>query len=107
MDALVKTVLAADKAKQRKLAALLATTALPRRAIAKDDVDDDPLLPALTVARMCGVVRRTLSRWVADPELGFPAPVLIRDRWYFRRSEIEAFRATRARRTTQREAEVR
>ena len=43
MGALTKTVLAeADrKAKQRKLAALLATTAPPRRTMAKDEDGDE------------------------------------------------------------------
>jgi predicted DNA-binding transcriptional regulator AlpA len=58
----------------------------------------DPLLSAKRVAEeLFGVSRRTLARWVASKELGFPPPVLIRDRWYFYESELEAFRAARAR----------
>jgi hypothetical protein len=38
-----------------------------------------------------GVVDRTLDRWVADPRLKFPRPVIINKRRYFRLSELEAW----------------
>lgn len=33
----------------------------------------------------------TRWRWSKDPELGFPKPLKIKNRLYYRRSDIEAF----------------
>ena len=53
--------------------------------------DDRPRLPATAVCKHFGIVRRTLTRWVDDDELNFPAPVVINGRWYFVVREIEDF----------------
>jgi hypothetical protein len=39
---------------------------------------------------------RSLSRWDADPALGFPPPIWIRDRKYRRISELEKWERKRA-----------
>jgi hypothetical protein len=48
------------------------------------------LVAAGTVAGECNVVRRTIGRWFLNPAVGFPAPIQINRRLYFRRHEIEA-----------------
>ena len=53
------------------------------------------LVPAPTVATECHVTRRTVGRWLLDENLGFPAPVEINRRLYFRRSELEAWKLSR------------
>lgn len=40
---------------------------------------------------------RTLDRWVADPRIGFPRPIYIAKRRYFREQEIADFKARKAR----------
>jgi len=39
----------------------------------------------------------TLWRWLRDPELGFPRPLVINGRRYWRESEIKAWLASRPR----------
>jgi hypothetical protein len=34
---------------------------------------------------------QTRRRWSKDPELGFPKPIKIKNRLFYRKSEIEAF----------------
>ncbi|MGB8898975.1 MAG: helix-turn-helix domain-containing protein [Methylocella sp.] len=53
------------------------------------------LLPAATVAAEFHVTRRTVGRWLLDDKLGFPTPVEINKRLYFRRSELEAWKLSR------------
>lgn len=40
---------------------------------------------------------RTLDRWLADPRVGFPRPVMIQTRRYFLEREISDFIARKAR----------
>jgi predicted DNA-binding transcriptional regulator AlpA len=47
-------------------------------------------------ARYGGVTARTIDRWIADPKLGFPRPVMINTRRYFVLAEVEAFERARA-----------
>jgi predicted DNA-binding transcriptional regulator AlpA len=58
------------------------------------------LIPAPAVASELGVTRRTLGRWLIDLNLGFPRPIEINCRLYFRRAELEAWKAGRLRRAT-------
>ena len=51
------------------------------------------LTPAHKVADQFGVTRRTLSRWIVDPELDFPQPFAINKRLYFRQREVDAWKA--------------
>ena len=41
--------------------------------------------------RYNGMCARTITRWVEDPRLGFPQPLIMNDRWFFRESELESF----------------
>jgi hypothetical protein len=60
---------------------------------------DDPacLVPATIVAGEFGISRRNLGRWFKEPKLEFPIPVQINKRLYFKRSELEAWKASRVR----------
>lgn len=53
----------------------------------------DPLelMPDPQVARVLGVSLRTLARWDANPELGFPLPTVINRRKFRRRVELDAW----------------
>ncbi len=49
-------------------------------------------LPSEAVCARYGVVRRTLYRWMDDPDLGFPAPaVTLRGRHYFDEDALAAW----------------
>jgi predicted DNA-binding transcriptional regulator AlpA len=43
-----------------------------------------------------GVVPRTVDRWLADADLGFPKPLVINGRRYWALSEIEQWEHARA-----------
>ncbi len=47
------------------------------------DINTGPLVPARDVLKRYGVVGRTLDRWLANPALGFPRPLVINRRRYF------------------------
>jgi hypothetical protein len=53
------------------------------------------LVPAVTAARELHVTRRTVGRWMLDPTVGFPPPVEINTRLYFRRDELESWKLSR------------
>lgn len=55
------------------------------------------LIPKPDLAREFGVASRTLSRWLADADVDFPRPVIIRNRNYFDRSAVELWKAARLR----------
>lgn len=38
-----------------------------------------------------GISDSTIRRWVKDDGLSFPRPLVRRNRWYFRLSELEAW----------------
>jgi predicted DNA-binding transcriptional regulator AlpA len=54
------------------------------------------LVPAVTVASEFHTTRRTIGRWFVTPAMNFPQPISINSRLYFRRSEIEAWKLSRA-----------
>jgi predicted DNA-binding transcriptional regulator AlpA len=60
---------------------------------------DGVLLPARMVFDRYDIVDRTLDRWLLQPDLEFPRPVIINKRRYFRRQEIEAWERARAKKT--------
>jgi hypothetical protein len=64
----------------------------------------DDLIPDPKVAQRYAVSTRTLPRWDARPDLGFPAPIVICGRKYRRRSELEAFERARVAETTKQSA---
>lgn len=51
----------------------------------------DILLPAVKVLERYGVSQMSLWRWERDPKLGFPCPVRIARRRYFRLSDLLEF----------------
>jgi hypothetical protein len=53
------------------------------------------LVPAVTAARECHVTRRTIGRWLTLPAVSFPPPVEINTRLYFRRDQLENWKASR------------
>jgi hypothetical protein len=55
-------------------------------------------LPSRLVWTRFGISERTLERWVADPLLKFPKPMLIRRRRYYFLDEIEEWERAEARR---------
>jgi hypothetical protein len=60
-----------------------------------DDTPDD-LIPDGDVARdRYHIHPKTLGRWDNDPDLGFPAPVIINGRKYRFRRQLEAFERAR------------
>jgi MerR HTH family regulatory protein len=66
------------------------------RRRAQDGDDDRPLMTSRHVCERFGVTPRTLHRWDRDPELGFPKPIVINGRKYWRRRDIEDFELLRS-----------
>lgn len=48
------------------------------------DTAYDALLRARQTMKRYGIADRTLDRWLADPKLGFPRPLVIKTKRYFR-----------------------
>ena len=57
------------------------------------------LLPARQIWEHFGICSRTLSRWLAQGDLGFPRPIFVNGRRYWRLAEIEAWDHARPRGT--------
>jgi len=57
--------------------------------------ESSELIPAPALAQEFRVTRRTLGRWFTNEKLGFPKPVEINTRLYFKRADIEAWKMTR------------
>jgi predicted DNA-binding transcriptional regulator AlpA len=53
------------------------------------------LLPTRAVMERYQVSDRSIDRWVADPNLGFPQPLKINRKRFFYEHELDAFDATR------------
>jgi predicted DNA-binding transcriptional regulator AlpA len=54
------------------------------------------MLPARQVWTRYGVSDRTIDRWLARADLGFPKPVEINRRRYWKLADIEAWERSRA-----------
>ena len=54
------------------------------------------LLPARAVWSRYGVCSRTIDRWLGDPELKFPKPVVILKRRYWEAAKLEEWERQRA-----------
>jgi hypothetical protein len=65
-----------------------------------DDTNDDALLPARKTEQRYDIADRTLDRWLADERLGFPRPVIINRRRYFRIRELQEWERHRAARAS-------
>ena len=53
-------------------------------------------LPGPQVSRRYGIDQRSLHRWRNDPELNFPAAMIVHGRTFFALDELEAWEKTRA-----------
>jgi predicted DNA-binding transcriptional regulator AlpA len=62
------------------------------------------LIPKPNLARELGVSSRTLSRWLDDESIGFPKPIVIRQRNYFDRASVDGWKADRLRASVRTEA---
>ena len=56
----------------------------------------DGLLPTPSVCERYQVVSRTIERWLDDEALGFPRPLIINRRRYFRVAELEQWERAQA-----------
>ena len=56
---------------------------------------DKAYLPASQVRARYGVSDMSIWRWLRDEALGFPVPIRIHNRRYWRRAELEAWEASR------------
>lgn len=61
--------------------------------------DDGPLVPTRLVCDRYHVSDRTIDRWISKPELGFPQPIIINKRRYFREQQLQLWERSRARKT--------
>jgi predicted DNA-binding transcriptional regulator AlpA len=57
-------------------------------------------LPTRLVLTRYAIVDRTLDRWLADPGLMFPRPLMIKGRRYFFLDEIEEWERVQARKNS-------
>jgi hypothetical protein len=62
-----------------------------------NDDDNSPLLPARDVLKRYGIVDRTLDRWLGNPELDFPRPLVVNNRRYFRERALVLWERQQAR----------
>jgi hypothetical protein len=53
-------------------------------------------LPTVQVAKRFSVVVRTVERWLQDPNLNFPKPIVVNKRRYWRLEELERWERSRA-----------
>ena len=56
----------------------------------------EDLLPAAHLLARYRVSDMTLFRWLKDPKLGFPQPIRINGRRYWRLTDLQAFEARQA-----------
>jgi predicted DNA-binding transcriptional regulator AlpA len=56
----------------------------------------EKLLPGKKVRERYGVSDQTIWRWLHDPKSGFPKPVRIQGRRYWRLEQLLAFEAARS-----------
>lgn len=59
------------------------------------DANQTKLLKQADVCRVIGVSKPTLSRWLREDRVGFPMPLFIGSRRFWRAADIEAFVASR------------
>ena len=55
----------------------------------------DQMMSSGAIAREFGVHVRTIDNWQGRDGLGFPSPVVINGRRYWKRSDIEAWKQSR------------
>jgi predicted DNA-binding transcriptional regulator AlpA len=82
----------------QRVVALAATTKQDEATMNQSiSAETGAMIPKPNLARELGVSSRTLSRWLADATVEFPRPVAIRNRLYFARASVEAWKAARLR----------
>ena len=65
-------------------------------AVTVDPSTGDPFVPITPdVSAEFGKNSRTIKRWIANPDLGFPRPVRINGRLYVSRRALEAWKAAK------------
>jgi predicted DNA-binding transcriptional regulator AlpA len=57
---------------------------------------DDRRVGAQYVAQLLGVSVRTLDRWLKNPEIGLPRPIVINSYRYWSLAKVRAWEACRA-----------
>lgn len=84
----------------RRQRAKLSVTTLPHQRFGdRSDGDGNGdrrgrrLLQTRDLLRRYSIVDRTLDRWLADPRLNFPKPMIVNRRRYWSESEVDAFDA--------------
>ncbi len=60
------------------------------------ETSSDDRLPAAAVLRRYRIVDRTLKRWLDNPSLNFPRPLVVNGRRYFKLGELEQWERSRA-----------
>lgn len=60
------------------------------------NTDGERLLPIRQLLSRYSVSDRTIDRWLADPRVGFPQPIVIQRRRFWRLADIEQFERSRA-----------
>jgi hypothetical protein len=62
------------------------------RALTVDAASGETLVPISDIAKEFCRCARTVKRWIADPEIGFPAPIRLNNRLYVNRTALEGFK---------------
>jgi predicted DNA-binding transcriptional regulator AlpA len=70
---------------------------MPEEAGSTSAAAEDVLLPTRKVWERYGVVDRTLYRWLNDIAMGFPEPIIINRKMFFRLSELVTWERARVR----------
>jgi hypothetical protein len=60
------------------------------------EASSDERLPAAAVLRRYKIVDRTLKRWLDNPSLDFPRPLVVNGRRYFRAADLDQWERSRA-----------
>ena len=59
-------------------------------------IENEIRLPTRLVMQRYNVADRTIDRWISDPKVGFPKPLVVNRRRYFRLRELEQWERRRA-----------
>jgi predicted DNA-binding transcriptional regulator AlpA len=59
-------------------------------------MQDKRYLSLRNICERYSITRMTVHRWIKNPGTGFPQPMVINSRNYFRTDEIEAWERSRA-----------
>jgi len=62
------------------------------RTLTVDAASGETLVPITDIAKEFCRCARTVKRWIADPEIGFPTPIRLNNRLYVNRTALEDFK---------------